>query len=247
MKLEGKVAIVTGASSGIGEATAIALAKEGAVVVLAARRTERLENIKNLIEFQGGKAISMQVDVSMKEQVENMVHQVKNQFGKIDILVNNAGIMLLSFFNKGKVEEWERMIDVNIKGVLYGLNAVLPIMKEQRTGHIINIASIAGFKVFPSSSVYSATKYAVRAITEGLRIELADQPGIRITTISPGAVATELTSHITDEVVAKSFATRKMVSLNSEDIANAVIYAATQPDHVDVNEMIVRPVEQRDK
>lgn len=245
MKLKDKVVIVTGASSGIGEATAIALAKEGAKVVLAARRMNRIADIEKKIVAEGGEAMSVSVDVSIKDQVDTLVQQTKERFGRVDILVNNAGVMLLSYLDKSKVEEWEKMIDVNIKGVLYGINAVLPIFREQTSGHFINVSSVAGHGVFPSSAVYSGTKYAVRAISEGIRMELADMPGICSTIISPGAVATELTTHITDQDVMNMFSKRKMVPLKSEDIANAIVYAATQPEYVDVNEILIRPSGQR--
>lgn len=245
MKLQGKVAIVTGASSGIGEATAIALAEQGATVVLTARRLERINEVMNQINAQGGKAIAIQTDITKKEQVLQMVDEVNTKFGRVDILVNNAGVMLLSFLDKGKVDEWDQMIDVNIKGVLYGIHAVLPTFKNQGYGHVINVSSDAGHGVFPSSSVYSGTKHAVRAISEGLRIELRSSPNIRVTIISPGAVATELINHITDSDVTAMFSQQKLVPLQSEDIANAVIYAATQPEHVDINEILVRPATQR--
>ncbi len=245
MRLHEKVAIVTGASSGIGEATAIALAEQGATVVLTARRLDRINEIMNQINTQGGKAIAIQTDITKKEQVLQMVDEVNTKFGRVDILVNNAGVMLLSFLDKGKVDEWDQMIDVNIKGVLYGIHAVLPTFKKQGNGHVINISSDAGHGVFPSSSVYSGTKHAVRAISEGLRIELQATPDIRVTIISPGAVATELTNHITDSDVTAMFSQQKIIPLQSKDIANAVIYAATQPEHVDINEILVRPATQR--
>ena len=245
MKLQGKVAIVTGASSGIGEATAIALAEQEAIVILTARRLDRIQNVMNQINAAGGKAVAIQTDITKKEQVQKMVDQVKAEFGRVDMLINNAGVMLLSFLDKGKVDEWDQMIDVNIKGVLYGIHAVLPIFKGQGSGHIINVSSDAGHGVFPSSSVYSGTKHAVRAISEGLRIELRGIPEIRVTIISPGAVATELTNHITDQDVTNMFSQQRLVPLESKDIANAIIYAVTQPDHVDINEILVRPATQR--
>ncbi|WP_404828858.1 SDR family oxidoreductase [Effusibacillus dendaii] len=239
--LKDKVAIVTGASSGIGEATAIALAEAGAKVVLAARRTDRLQQLKERIK---GDCLLVPTDVSNRSDVENLVKTTKDTYGKVDILINNAGVMLLSFLDKLHVEEWDRMIDVNIKGVLYGAAAVIPIMKEQKNGHIVNVASIAGHRVIPAASVYCGTKFAVRAISEGLRMELSPQSGIRVTIISPGIVQTELTHHITDPDVQQSVAKRSLTPLTSEDIANAIVYAVSQPQHVNVNEIMVRPTEQ---
>ncbi|MDZ7359745.1 MAG: SDR family oxidoreductase [candidate division KSB1 bacterium] len=244
--LENQVAIVTGASSGIGEATALALAAAGAKVALAARRKDRLGNVKKKIEAMGSEALLIQTDVSVRAQVEALVTQTKKKWGRIDILVNNAGVMLLSFMDKLKVEEWERMIDINLKGVLYGVAAVLPIMREQRSGHIINISSDADRKVFPGSAVYSATKAAVTLLSEGLRAELArEKMPIRVTSISPGAVATELAKHITDNDVFAVFRSHPpMEFMQSADVAAAILFAVTQPPHVDVNNMLVRPTQQ---
>lgn len=240
--LQGKVAVITGASSGIGEATVVALAKAGAKVVIAARREDRLRALEEKIQ---GDVLSVVTDVAVQTDVENLMKQAKDTFGHVDILINNAGVMLLSYLDKLHVKEWDRMIDVNIKGLLYGIAAVLPIMKEQKSGHIVNVASVAGHRVLPASAVYSGTKFAVRAISEGLRQELSPQSGIRSTIISPGIVDTELTHHITDADVQESIRNRELTSLTSEDIARAILYAVTQPQHVNVNEIIVRPTEQQ--
>jgi NADP-dependent 3-hydroxy acid dehydrogenase YdfG len=244
--LENKIAIVTGASSGIGMATALALAEAGAKVTLAARRKDRLGNIKKKIADLGGEALVIQTDVSARDQVEAMVAQTRKKWGRVDILVNNAGVMLLSFIDKLKVDEWERMIDVNFKGVLYGIAAVLPIMREQRSGHIVNISSDSDRKVFHGSAVYSATKAAVTMLSEGLRFELArEKMPIRVTSISPGAVTTELASHITDPDIFEVFKTYPRIEfMKSADVAAAVLFAVTQPPHVDINNILVRPTEQ---
>lgn len=227
-----KTAIVTGASSGIGKAIASKLAEEGINVILASRNEGKLAELeKKINESKVGKARFIVTDVSNREQVENMVEEVISHFGSIDYLVNNAGVMLNAVVTEGKVEEWEEMIDTNIKGVLYGTNAVLPYMLKQKTGHIINIASVSGFEISKRSTVYSATKFAVRAISTGLEKELA-HTGVRVTNISPGMVDTNLTSRMN--------MTRK--PLEPEDIANAVFYAISQPPYVNVNEITVRPV-----
>jgi NADP-dependent 3-hydroxy acid dehydrogenase YdfG len=244
--LENQVAIVTGASSGIGEATALALAQAGAKVTLAARRKDRLGNVKKKIDGLGGAALLVPTDVSVRAQAETLVAQTQKKWGRVDILVNNAGVMLLSFMDKLKIEEWERMVDTNLKGVLYGIAAALPIMREQRRGHIINISSDADRKVFPGSAVYSATKAAVTLLSEGLRAELArEKMPIRVTSISPGAVATELAKHITDEDVFEVFRSHPPIEfMQSADVAAAVLFALTQPPHVDINNMLVRPTQQ---
>lgn len=241
MKLHDQTAIVTGASSGIGEAIAHELAREGANIVLAARRSDRLEALASQLEKKhGAKTLVVKTDVTRRDEMERLVQEAKDEFGTIDILVNNAGVMLLSFLKNDHVDEWERMVDVNIKGVLYGIHAVLPSMMEQKHGHIINVSSVAGHEIFPSSTVYSATKYAVRAISQGMEKELSSS-GLRVTNVSPGAVSTELTQHITDSEVKEMFASRPMNPLQPTDIASAVLYAVTQPESVNINEVIVRP------
>ncbi|ASF39614.1 NAD(P)-dependent oxidoreductase [Halobacillus halophilus] len=244
-KLSNKVAIITGASSGIGKAIAHHLADTGANVVLAARRSERLQELANEItESYNVEAKVVETDVTKKEDVEQLVKETKDQFGSVDILVNNAGVMLLSFLKNDHVDEWEQMVDVNIKGVLFGIHASLPVMLDQDAGHIINVSSVAGHEVFPSSTVYSATKYAVRALSMGMEKELS-RSGVRVTNISPGAVDTELTEHITDGEVLDMFKDRSMDPLEANDIARAVAYAATQPSNVNVNEVIVRPMHKK--
>ncbi|MCG3121443.1 MAG: putative oxidoreductase [bacterium] len=244
--LENQIAIVTGASSGIGEATAFALAAAGAKVALAARRKDRLGNVKKRIEDIGGEALLIPTDISVRTQVEAMVAQTQKKWGGVDILVNNAGVMLLSFMDKLKVEEWERMVDLNLKGVLYGMAAVLPIMRAQKSGHIINISSDADRKVFPGSAVYSATKAAVTWLSEGLRFELAlEKMPIRVTSISAGAVTTELAKHITDKDIFEVFRSHPPIEfMKAADVAEAVLFALTQPRHVDINNILVRPTQQ---
>jgi NADP-dependent 3-hydroxy acid dehydrogenase YdfG len=245
--LEGKVAVVTGASSGIGEAIALDLADKGANLVLVARREERLKDIADKINETGSQKVLVTTgDVTKKEDLETAVQKAKDEFGRIDFLINNAGVMLLSFLKNDKVEEWEQMVDVNIKGVLYGIHAALPEMIKQGSGHIVNVSSVAGHEVSPSSAVYSATKFAVRALSVGMEKELA-KTGVKVTNISPGAVSTELTEHITDNEVRDMFESRgnSMTPLEANDIARAVTYAVSQPDNVNVNEMIVRPLNKK--
>ncbi|SFS34727.1 SDR family oxidoreductase [Marininema halotolerans] len=240
-----KVAIITGASSGIGHATALELAQRGFPVMLAARREERLKELQQEIEAIGGKVSYRVVDVTSYAEMEALAKATVDEFGRVDILVNNAGVMPISFLNKRKIDEWDQMIDVNIKGVLYGIGAVLPYMEAQKSGHIINISSVAGHIVGPGSSVYSGTKYAVRAITEGLRQEMKFGQNVRTTIICPGAVETELTNTITDkdlDRIREQF--KNMKVLEGKNIADAIAYAIEQPEHVDVNEIIVRPTAQ---
>lgn len=246
MDLTDKVAIVTGASSGIGEATARSLAQKGCKVVLAARRKERLENLKKEIEQDGGKALVVETDVTKRSDCKQLAEATKKEFGRIDILVNNAGLMPLSFVKKLKEDEWEKMVDVNIKGVLNCTAAVLPAMQEQKGGHMVNISSVAGRRNFPGGAVYCATKYAVRAFSEGLRQELSPSENIRVTIIEPGAVTTELPETITDEDILEGFEKMKeMTFLESEDIAESIVYAVSQPGRVNVAEILVMPTEQQ--
>ena len=244
--LKDKVAIITGASSGIGEATARRLAESGARVVLAARRVERLEALAVDIEHHQGTALVAPTDVTDERSVQRLARRALDAFGRIDILINNAGIMPLSPISKLRVEEWDRMIDVNIKGVLYCIAATLPTMLEQGSGHIINVSSVAGRRPFPSGTVYSATKFAVRAISQGLRLELSPINGIRVTDIEPGVVATELTHHITDNETANRFQEMwaEKTPLESIDIAETILFVLSRPDHVNVNEILVRPTDQ---
>ncbi|WP_206186390.1 SDR family oxidoreductase [Thalassospira lohafexi] len=236
--VENKTVIITGASSGIGEATAKLLASHGANVVLGARRTERLDQLATEIEASGGKAMARAVDVTNAESVEALVYHAKNMFGRVDAIFNNAGVMPLAPMSELKTDEWDNMINVNIRGVLNGIAAVLPIFKEQGSGHVLNTASIAAHMVAPSAAVYCATKYAVWAISEGLRQESSN---VRVTVISPGVVETELGHDITDESGKKLLTQFRQIALTPDAIARAVLYALDQPSDVDVNEVIVRP------
>lgn len=244
--LQDRVAIITGASSGIGSATARLLAADGCAVAVAARRSGRLVTLVDGINGMGGRGMAVTTDVTDRQQVERLVEQVLESFGRLDILVNNAGIMPLSPVRRLLVDDWDRMIDVNVKGLLYCIAACLPTMLDQGGGHILNVGSVAGRRSFYSGTIYSATKFAVRAISQGLRIELSPNDNIRVTDIEPGVVDTELTDHITDEETVTGFAQRwgKKKKLDSEDIARAVLYAVTQPEHVNINELLVRPTEQ---
>ncbi len=247
MKLKNKIGIVTGASSGIGEATAKALSFEGAKVVLAARRIDSLKKLKCEIEYSGGTAMAVQTDVIKRDEVENLARCALDEYGQIDILVNNAGLMPLSYVKNLHVEEWERMIDVNLKGVLYAIAAVLPNMCKNKKGDIVNISSIAGRKFFPGAAVYCATKFGITALSEGMRIELSPKENIRITSIEPGAVATELTLTFTDQELIDQWNDGRrdhMVPLNPGDIARAIVYAVTQPVGVSVNEILIQPTMQ---
>ena len=241
-------AIVTGASSGIGEATARQLADEGANVVLAARRKERLEALRDDIEADGGTALVVPTDVTDRSQVQALVDATQEAFGTVDILVNNAGIMPLSLMKNLHEEEWEQMVDVNVKGVLYAVGAALPLMLEQGGGHVVNVSSVAGRRVFPGGAVYCGTKHFVTALSEGMRNELAPGHDIRVTTIEPGAVDTELPHTITDTDVLEGLEEghQEMEMLQSEDIAEAIRYALTAPERVDVEELLVMPTDQKE-
>ncbi|MEZ4684947.1 MAG: SDR family oxidoreductase [Bacteroidia bacterium] len=242
--IKGKVTIITGASSGLGEATARMLAEHGATVVLAARRTERIEKLVAEIQSGGGKALAVTTDVTDAQQVQNLVDTTVSEFGRVDIMINNAGLMQQSPLESQKIDEWDNMIDINIKGVLYGISAVLPQMKAQKSGHIINVSSVAGHKVTPLGAVYCATKHAVRAISEGLRQEVKPY-NLRTTIISPGAVDTELPSHITHEAAAAGIqGFYQAFAIPAEAFARAVVYAISQPEEVDINEILFRPTAQ---
>ena len=239
-----KVVVITGASSGIGESTARLLAGSGAKVVLGARRTDRIDALVQDITAKGGAALGFQADVTKRGEVEALVQGAIHEHGRIDVIVNNAGIMPIAPMAALKVEEWDRMIDVNIKGLLFGVAAVLPIMQKQKQGHIINMSSVGGFKVWaPGGTVYSATKFAVRAITEGLRMEhKADN--IRCTIISPGAVATELPEGSSEEDTRKNLREFYKIAVPADSVARAIAYAIEQPAEVDVNEIVIRPTKQ---
>jgi NADP-dependent 3-hydroxy acid dehydrogenase YdfG len=237
--LQGKVVLITGASSGIGEATAHLLAKHGAEVFLGARRIERLEQIVQSITQEGGTAHACLVDVTKHEDLERFVRTAVDMRGRIDVIVNNAGVMPLSALEALKVDEWEHMIDVNIRGVLYGIAAGLPVMKKQGFGHFVNVSSIAAYQVAPTAAVYCATKFAVNAISEGLRQENTD---IRVTIVSPGVTESELADSISDPAAREAMVTYRKVSIPADAIAEAIRYAIEQPQNVDVNEIVVRPV-----
>lgn len=239
-----KTIVITGASSGIGEATAERFAREGANVVLAARRTERLEEIKNDLKDLPGNVEYKSTDVTSQQEVEDLIAFAIDKFDHVDVLFNNAGLMPLSFLEKKKTDEWDKMIDVNIKGVLYGIGAVLPHMQERNSGHIITTSSIAGHEVMPAGAVYCGTKFAARVIMEGLGKEIAST-NIRTTSISPGVVDTELTETITDDdamnMMKEGLLSGNLKALQGKDIAEAVFYTVNQPENVDVNEVIIRP------
>lgn len=244
-KLEGKVAVVTGASSGIGEATALALAAENAKVVVAARRTDRLEELVKRISESGKEAIPIIADVSEEKQAQDIIDKTKDKYGRVDILINNAGLMLLGLIGGANTEDWRRMVNTNLLGLMYMTHAVLPVMKAQGEGHIVNISSVAGRTARVGSGVYNATKWGVGAFSESLRQEVYKDK-IRVTIIEPGAVATELANHITDAAAKEQIQSwvQSITPLQSEDIAGAIIYAVTQPQHVNVNEILIRPTEQ---
>jgi len=240
--IAGKVVVITGASSGLGEATARHLARHGAKLVLGARRIDRLKALAK--ELSLGNDAAVQTDVTQLEQVKRLIDQAVNSHGRIDVLLNNAGLMPHSPLERGKVQDWERMIDVNVKGVLYGIAAALPHMKAQKSGHIINVSSVAGHTVRAGGVVYSATKHAVRVISEGLRQEVKPY-NIRSTVISPGAVATELPDSITEPDVAKGIHDfYERFALPAESFARMVAFAIAQPEEVDVNEILFRPTRQ---
>ncbi len=242
--IEGKTIVITGASSGLGEATARHLAACGASVVLGARRSERIEALANELTAAGHKAKAVTTDVTDKEQVRQLVDTAVDSFGKVDVLLNNAGLMPLAPMERLKVDEWDQMIDVNLKGTLYGIAAALPHMKAQKSGHIINVSSVAGHKVIPGGSVYCATKFAVRALSEGLREEVTPY-NIRTTIVSPGAVATELLEHISEKDIrtqTEDFALP--IAIPAESFARMVAFAVNEPEDVDVNEVLFRPTAQ---
>jgi len=242
--IQGKIVVITGASSGLGEATARMLSAEGATVVLGARRMDRLQSLAAELTGKGGKALAVGMDVTRCDQVKKLVDTAVQTFGRVDVMLNNAGLMQQSPLERLKVDEWDNMIDINIKGVLYGIAAALPHMQRQKSGHIINVSSVAGHKVTPSGAVYCATKHAVRALSEGLRSEVKPY-NIRTTVISPGAVATELPSHITDRDSAAGIRQfYDAFAIPADSFARAVVFAMSQPDDVDVNEILFRPTRQ---
>lgn len=243
--IKDKVILITGASSGIGFSTALTLSKAGATIVAGARRLDRLEGLKKAVEEQNGKISINKLDVTNKEGCTQFANSAINEYGRIDVLINNAGLMPLSFVKNLKIDEWDRMVDVNIKGVLYCTASIIPHMLANKSGHIVNVSSIAGRIVFPAGSVYCATKHAVTAFSEGLRQELSQRSNIRVTCIEPGVVDTELNNTITDSSLQGFIETvKKMQPLQAQDIANAILYAIDSPNHVNVNEIMIRPVQQ---
>jgi NADP-dependent 3-hydroxy acid dehydrogenase YdfG len=242
--IEGKVIVITGASSGMGEAAAKHLAQQGAAVVLGARRADRIEKLAKEIQENGGKALAIATDVTKRDEVKNLVDSAVEKFGRVDVIINNAGIMPLSPMERLKVDEWDQMVDVNIKGVLNGIAAVLPFMKDQKSGQIINTSSVAGHKTFPGSAVYSATKFAVRILSEGLRSEVKPY-NIRTTIVCPGAVKTELLEHISETDVQQANQDYVgVVGLSPNSFARVVAFVISQPEDMDINEIVFRPTAQ---
>ncbi|MGC8806920.1 MAG: SDR family oxidoreductase [Thiomonas sp.] len=241
--IQDKVIVITGASSGLGEATARLLAAQGARVVLGARRSERIEALATELKTNGAQALAVTTDVTDAAQVQALVDAAVRTFGRIDVMLNNAGLMPHSPLERRKIADWDRMIDVNLKGVLYGIAAALPAMQAQKSGHIINVSSVAGHKVRPGSAVYAATKHAVLALSEGLRQEVKPW-NIRTTVISPGAVATELPDSITEPDMAEAVRQMYRVAIPAESFARMVAFAISQPDDVDINEILFRPTRQ---
>ena len=241
--IEGKVVVITGASSGLGEATARMLSAHGATVVLGARRVERIVALADELVRGGGQALALQTDVTRSEDVQRLVDGAVEKYGRIDVMINNAGLMPSSPLERLKIADWDRMIDVNIKGVLYGIAAALPHMQQRKSGHIVNVSSVAGHKVRAGTAVYSATKHAVRVLTEGLRQEVKAY-NIRTTIVSPGAVATELPDSVTEADVAAGVKAFYEIAIPDDSFARAVVYALSQPDDVDINEILFRPTQQ---
>ena len=241
--LSDSVAIVTGASSGIGEATAEALAKEGASVVLAARRVDELEALADRIATEGGEALAVETDVTAEDDIDDLVETTMDEYGRIDVLVNNAGVMLLEPLERADRSNLRQMVEVNLMGLMNLTHAVVPTMQKQDGGHIVNVSSVAGRETMASGSGYNATKFGVNAFTDAIRQELSPQD-IRTTVIEPGAVDTELPTHIPDEQLLEQLAEMDVPTLAPEDIARGIVYATNQPEHVDVNELMIRPTGQ---
>jgi NADP-dependent 3-hydroxy acid dehydrogenase YdfG len=242
--IKDKVVVITGASSGLGEATARALSAQGARIVLGARRQDRIQALARELTAGGGEAIAMTTDVTDRAQVKNLVDAAVKAYERVDVMVNNAGLMPQAPLERLKIDEWERTIDVNLKGVLYGIAAALPYMQRQKSGHFINVSSVAGHKVGPGFAVYAATKFGVRALSEGLRQEVKPY-NIRTTVISPGAVATELLDSVTDpDAAARVRKFYAEAAIPAASFARAVAFAISQPDDVDINEIVFRPTRQ---
>ncbi len=241
--ISGKVVAITGASSGIGEATSLLLAERGARLVLGARRSDRLETLTARISEAGGEAVYVRTDVKRRDQVEGLVALAGIRYGRLDVLISNAGVAPNSLLDDLRVEDWEEMIDVNIKGVLYGIAAALPVFRRQGAGHFVNILSTAGLKILPTMAVYAGTKNAVRTISEALRQEAGDK--LRVSTISPGFVSTDLASSMTNqEIRSQTLARMVQIAISPDAIARAIGFAIEQPADVDVGEIVVRPTAQ---
>jgi NADP-dependent 3-hydroxy acid dehydrogenase YdfG len=242
--IEGKVIVITGASSGLGEASARLLSVQGATVVLGARRQDRIQALAGELTAKGGKALAVTTDVTRRDQVQKLVDAAVREYGRIDVMINNAGLMPQALLERLQIDEWDRMIDVNLKGVLYGIAAALPHMQRQKAGHFINVSSVAGHRVGPGFVVYAATKFAVRALSEGLRQEVKPY-NIRTTVISPGAVATELPDSVTDpDAAARIRKFYEEAAIPADSFARAVAFAISQPEDVDINEILFRPTRQ---
>ncbi|MGW5877453.1 SDR family oxidoreductase [Nocardiopsis terrae] len=238
-----RIVLITGASSGIGEATALHLAERGCTVVLGARRLDRLKSLVERIEAAGGRASARSLDVTDAADVRTFVEGAVDEHGRVDVLVNNAGVMPLSPLAALRTDEWDRMVDVNVRGLLHGIAAALPVFEAQRGGHVVTVASIGSHEVSPTAAVYCGTKYAAWAITEGLRLE--SEPWLRVSTVTPGVVESELAETITDDTAREAMAAYRANAIPPSAIARAVAFAVEQPEDVDVNEIVVRPAAQR--
>ncbi len=241
-----KVIVITGASSGIGEATAKELGKQGNKLVLAARREDRLQKLVEDIRENGGEAIYVLTDVSKMNEVENLASKAKDAYGRIDVWVNNAGLMPLSEMSKDKTDEWEAMVDINLKGTMYGIHAALPIMKAQKSGQFINIGSVSSHIPTPAGSIYAATKFGVRAMSESLRQEeAAAHSNIRVTLIAPGAIDTELPQHVSDPEQAEAMnGFYGSTAIPAKSVADSIAFAINMPEHTSINEILLRPTAQ---
>ena len=244
-ELSGKAVAITGASSGIGEATALTLARAGASVALGARRKDRIDALAERIEDEGGTAVALEVDVTDEAQARAFVESAAERLGRLDALINNAGVMLLGPVEQGSSDDWRTMIDVNVLGLLYCTAAALPIMRAQESGDIVNVSSVAGRFARAGNAVYALTKFGVGAFSEGLRQEVTEG-GIRVTLIEPGFVDTELQSHNQGQVLETLEAMREQLGevLRAQDVANGILYAVSQPPHVSINELLIRPTRQ---
>ena len=241
-EIDSKVVAITGASSGIGEATALLLAERGATVVLGARRPDRLEALAARIEKAGGRAVYAPTDVKRREDLAGLVELACDRYGRLDVLVSNAGVGLISPMDELRVEDWEEMIDVNLKGVLYGIAAALPVFRRQGFGHFVNTVSTAGLRIVPRQAVYAATKNAVRTLSEGLRQEAGDR--LRVTVVSPGMTRTEFADSMAPDMRSDILDSMAKIAISPDAIARAIAFAIEQPSSVDVGDIVVRPTAQ---